>query len=165
MEWNHAWPIGRAKLQKKENSMKPGEGRKFFQSQEHNTAWSHRWLNLGNWVSTEWHREEPELRLNPLLTLKLPRNLENRMCLEDRVSKTRAAWTSPGQGANQSAWDPPPIPAKPLMMLSGTLDWHKAWWVAMKDRGWENFWVCFFYIRVWNRTNCGHQREQVTRGQ
>lgn len=52
--------------------------------------------------------------------------------------------------------------SSPLMMF-GTLDWHKAWWVAMTDGGWESFGI--FRIGVRKKTNCGHQRWWVNRAQ
>ena len=54
-------------------------------------------LSLGKWVllpqqrGTQRRLSLIKLRPNSLLDLKLPRNLENRLCLEDRVSKPKAA--------------------------------------------------------------------------
>lgn len=55
--------IGRAKLWKKEKNTEPGEGRKFFQRQEHGIvteAENWVWANGSHSAWVEWNKEEME---------------------------------------------------------------------------------------------------------
>lgn len=113
-------------------------------------------LSVLYWRKRQWSLNS--VKTNTYLDLKLPRNLENRLCLEGMISKPRAAWTSPGQRASQSAKN---FSLSPLMIFR-TLDWHKVWWVAIWDGGWKCFEI--FHTGGRKRTNSGHQREGVNRG-